>query len=145
MGTPRHDRRQKDVELVLRLLSMLEDMDSYEKPLKDFMSRYMKANRNLSAERRDALTLTFRTNCHRIVTSLGERPFHLRAGLNASMLDATFVAFARNPGRPPADIRGRYARLAADGEFGELIRSATTDTETVRQRMRLASERLWGQ
>ena len=40
------DKRQRDIELILRFLALLHDSKHYEKPMKDFLSEFMKGHQH---------------------------------------------------------------------------------------------------
>jgi hypothetical protein len=142
LGRQNLDKRLKDIELILRFLALFYSGDEYEKPMKDFLSDFMGAHR--SGEKNVEFERAFTAVSDSVEESLGDKPFHLRAGLNAAAFDAVFVAFGRNLGAVPADIFDRYQSLKNDEDFLAFTASATTDVDTVRRRLALANERLFG-
>ncbi len=145
LGKSEPDGRMRDMELILRFFSLRHALDEYEKPLKDFMSRYMRRHANAPAQEIDVYRLEFTQPVDAVHETLGDRPFHLRAGLNSSAFDAVFVAFADNIHAIPPDVNERFRALAASQSFQDLIRSGTTDVEQVRRRMALAGRELFGE
>ena len=135
------DQRMKDVELILRGLSLYYDSQEYSKPMKDFMSGFMRTNRN--GERNEEFKKLFSKVASAVLEALGEKPFHIRAGLSAPVFDAVFVAFARNKGQGLEDVRPRYERLLKDEEFQKLTGKATTDVDSVKKRMGIADKILF--
>lgn len=106
--------------------------------MKDFLSTYMKGQKNpednfLNEERR-----RFQKTCDLVIKTLGDKPFSPRGPLNASVFDSVFTAFAKNVNRCPDDIQLRYRKLLENGNFDASTRSATTDPERVFQRFELA-------
>jgi hypothetical protein len=136
------DTRKKDIELLIRFFAM-RDISGYDKPMKDFLSRFMKKNRAASAEALAATESNFKNTCKAILDSLGERPFHVRAGLNAAVFDAVAVAFSKHLDNLPSDIEQRYERLLENEQFDSATRQATTDADTVRQRFATAEQVLF--
>lgn len=142
VGRTEPDKRLKDVELMLRFLALYEKGDAYEKPMKDFLSNFMSTYRDGRANQGfEELFVTVADNVHR---TLGNRPFHLRAGLNAAAFDGVFVAFARHPAEIPDNIGEKFKQLIADEKFSVLIASGTTDVDTIRNRLSLVAEYLFG-
>jgi len=137
-GKEAPDSRQRDVELVLRVLGLFYHHDEYSKPMKEFLNHFMHSHREPTQEFANEFELIFIGTCKRIVGSLGSKPFHIRAGLNVAALDAVFVAFAAKPHAPLGGVRKRFAQLKKDGKFLDLISSATTDVDTIRARLKLA-------
>ena len=142
LGKEQPDSRKRDIELMVRFFAM-RDLSGYEKPMKDFLSKFMKKNKDAPQMSLDLGNELFRTTCAEIVRALGERPFHLRSGLNVAAADSVMAAFSHHTGRTPDDIRDRYTNLKNDKKFTEAIRQGTTDVETVRERFRRAVEVLF--
>jgi len=138
LGKSTQDTRRKDIELLVRFFAM-RDISAYKKPMKDFLSKFMKKNRDASAEVLRQSREIFETTCQSIVGSLGEKPFHVRAGLNAAVFDAVMVAFSKHLDAIPDDIRERYYdHLLKNEEFEKNTRNATTDIDTVKERFKQA-------
>jgi len=112
--------------------------------MKDFLSKFMKKNRDASAEVLGASRRIFERTCDKVVASLGEKPFHVRAGLNAAVFDAVMTVFSNHLDEVPDDIRNRYARLKVDKTFEDNTRYGTTDVDTVKQRLKQAETILFG-
>lgn len=141
VGRKDPDKRLKDVELILRFLALFKNGAAYEKPMKDFLSDFMSSYRKGDANKEfDAIFVKVSDNVYR---ALGEKPFHIRAGLNAAVFDGLFVAFARHPEQIPRDVKERFETLKAKEAFIDLIGSGTTDVDTIRERLRLADECLF--
>ncbi len=143
LGKPKPDPRKRDLELALRFLAM-RDSRSYTHPMKDYLSRFMYKNRSPSAEMCDGSRHVFERTCEAVVSGLGERPFHIRRGLNAAVFDSVMCAFSNHLGQVPQDIRGRYKALISDPDFDKNTRQSTTNVDVVRGRLRQAETRLFG-
>ncbi len=100
--------------------------ESSDKPMKDFMSKFMWKNRDVSEESLAQSERIFQQTCAQLVDSLGERPFHIRSGLNAAVSDSVMVAFSQNLDQVPADIKSRYKQLLDDEGFQNSISKRTT-------------------
>ncbi len=143
-GKPSEDRRQRDVELILRFLALRDDSGGYSKPMKTFLSRFMEEHRNPDTEGLDEMRDIFRRTTESILGHLGSRPFHIRTGLNAAVFDSVFTAFAAHLDSIPDDIKEKYRALINDKEFREHVSAATTDVKVVRRRFELANDKLFG-
>ena len=143
LGKPVPDSRKRDIELLVRFFAM-RDISSYQKPMKDFLSKFMKKNQNASADSVEGSQEVFRNTCAQLVESLGEKPFHGRSGVNVAVLDAVMVAFSQNLDCIPVDIKARYETLRSDGGFVTRTRQGTTDVTTVRERIEQAKTVLFG-
>ena len=142
LGKKELDSRRKDIELMVRFFAM-RDFAAYKKPMKDFLSKFMKKNRNQSPETLETTMIMFKKTCDAIIYSLGEKPFHIRAGLNAAVFDAVMTAFSKNYDSIPNDIKERYSSLIKNEKFDQKTRNATTDVDTIQERFQLAEEILF--
>lgn len=142
LGKQEPDTRKRDVELILRFLAM-RDTSSYKRPMKDFLSKFMKRNRNPDDAVLQNIRDLFMRTCEAVVTKLGEKPFHVRSGLNAAVFDAVMTAFSNHLNSIPEDISDRYNRLIKDEGFEKNTRSSTTNVEVVQGRHRQAAALLF--
>lgn len=143
LGKSAPDSRKRDIELLVRFFAM-RDISSYQKPMKDFLSKFMKKNQDASHESLQGSEDVFRKTCSQLVEHLGEKPFHGRSGVNVAVLDAVMVAFSQNLDFIPSDIKNRYEMLRNDGEFITRTRQGTTDVTIVRERFEQAKNVLFG-
>ncbi len=86
----------------------------------------------------------FNNTIEAILTHLGDRPFHIRSGMNAAVFDSVSVAFAKHINNIPGNIREKYHALINDRNFIDLVTSGTPNTEVVKGRLRKAIEKLLG-
>lgn len=142
LGKEYPDPRKRDVELVLRFLAMRKP-GFYRKPMKDYLSRFMQKNQRAKESTLRNNKLVFERTCEAIIAHLGRKPFHVRAGLNAAVLDAVMTAFSNNLNKIPVDIRERYETLKQDEEFARNTSNGTTDVDVVRGRLRQAATHLF--
>ena len=142
VGKPKPDSRQKDVELVLRFFALMDE-GLYKKPMKEFLSTFMKKNKNPNRSKLEQFRKLFENTSETIIQHLGKRPFHLRAGLNSAVFDCVMVSFARNLQQVPNDLRQRYDTLKRNENFLKHVLSATTDADAVRTRFQLARQILF--
>lgn len=139
-GTNTSHKRQKDVELILRFFAFYENGDKYERPIKDFMSNFMRVNQNIDTEKKETFAALFKGTCDQVVALLGEKPFHVWSGLNVAVFDSTFTALAKNGF--PEDLKERFKNLKRDEDFVKGVRGATADESIVELRMSLARQYL---
>ena len=143
LGKKEPDPRKKDVELILRFLAMRRPA-AYKNPMKEFLSKYMQKNKESSKPVLHESRLLFEQTCKAVVAHLGEKPFHVRAGLNAAVFDAVMTAFANHLNEIPNDVQARYRTLIEDQDFEKNTRSSTTNVEVVKGRLAQADRRLFG-
>ena len=142
LGKPKQDARKRDVELALRFLAM-RDYTAYKNPMKDYLSKFMRKNRNATDDVFQGIRQIFEATCNAVISSLGEKPFHVRAGLNAAVFDSVMCAFSNHLDNIPNDVKGRYERLVRDDEFHKNTRSSTTNVDVVQGRFRQAASQLF--
>jgi hypothetical protein len=144
LGRAKEDSRQKDKELMLRFFTLQgENIKKYEKPLKDFLNKFMRRNRNPGEVDLKKMRTVFEDSCAGVAAALGKKPFHIKAGLNSAVFDSVMAAFSAHLQKTPKDIEGRYKALVNNPDYLKLVRSGTTDDETVRKRFDLAEKTLF--
>ena len=143
LGKPKPDPRKRDLELALRFLAM-RDSSAYTHPMKDYLSRFMHKNRNASTDMLEGSRGVFKNTCRAVVDELGEKPFHVRRGLNAAIFDSVMCAFSNHLNDIPPDVKNRYKALVGDSDFDKNTRNSTTNVDVVRGRFHQAATRLFG-
>lgn len=143
LGKDGSDSRKKDVELLVRFFAM-RDLSAYQKPMKDFLSTFMRRNKDASQDALENGESIFKATCVQLLGALGEKPFHIRSGLNAAAFDAVMVAFSEHVDSMPSNIQDRYKQLLQDDKFIGNTRYGTTDVDTVKQRFAAAKSVLFG-
>ena len=139
-GRPVADTRMRDVELIVRFFALLEDSERYSKPMKKFLNDFMKKHQVEISDQ--PYRSHFVGTVERVVAALGPRPFHVRRGLNAAVFDSVMVAFARS-GTIPQDMKSRWSTLLDNPSFEDATRSSTTDVDTVKRRIEIATNILF--
>jgi hypothetical protein len=133
-GINKADARMRDIELITRFFALYEL--EYVKPMKGLLNIFMGIHQwDKDVEVYKNL---FINTIDKVYASLGAKPFHVKRGINAAVFDSVMVAFARNK-IIPNDIANRYTKLLANNSFRDGIRAHTTDTDTVKQRLKLAA------
>lgn len=143
LGKPFRDSRMRDIELILRFFALRHASENYEKPMKDFMSNYMRTHRADGPGEIDRYREEFLATCKVVKEQLGSKPFHIYSGFNSSSYDAVFVAVARNIDRMPIDFGRRWSELKHSDDLEKLIRGGTTDVDQVQGRLSLVEARLF--
>ena len=140
LGKTTTDRYQRDVELVLRLFSLFQDWTEYQNPMKEFLNNSMRHNTSFVSAKAKRFLTVFPDACETLVKSLGDRPFHVRGPLNSAVLDAVMVAVLENGGKVGPKFKEHFRNLIGSKEFEQKVRVSTTNTITVRDRIRLAKK-----
>jgi len=143
IGSDQPDRRMRDMELILRFLALAYQADDYQKPMKNFLSDFMKKHRDDSPKQLGEFERIFVGTVKQVIDSLGKKPFHIWIGLNAAVFDSVMVAFALNKTELPHNTKRRYKRLLEDEVYQVSILSSTTDEEVLRRRLEIARKKLF--
>lgn len=136
--------RLKDLELILRFLALHFYASSYQRPMKDFLNRYMAANRALEKHGEFEVRNIFESTVTAIHRHIGPRAFRLKSTVNAAVLDAVMVGVAARLGQGtltnPEKLKDAYDALLANSDFLNATGRATADEENVKTRLRLSRE-----
>ena len=136
--------RLKDLELILRFFALLFYAASYRRPMKDFLNRYMAANRTLQKQSEEQLRSIFETTVSMIHRTVGVGAFRPKAAVNAAVLDSIMVGVASRQMSGPITSEEKfntaYKQLFANSQYQELTTRSTADEENVRKRVQLAKD-----
>ena len=140
-------KRFRDQELILRFIALHEQGHNYGKPdrtMKDFLTTFMRVNRDMSEEQTERIEATFSSVVSLVSSTLGDAAFRPKGRLNTAAFDAVMVALAHYhaSGRlpDPEPFEHAYRELLVDKEFIEAITSRTSHEPNVRARLRLAED-----
>ena len=138
IGKPEPDKRDRDTEMVLRLLSLYVKRDKYESPMKRFLNDTMAENRNTQNSRANSFFRQFSDVSSFIITDIGRDIFRPKGPLNIAALDAIFVAIMHLGIKNLVNPKQKIERLLADPAFEDLYNARTADTDIVRKRLSMA-------
>lgn len=140
--------RLKDQELILRFFALNQGVDDYERPMKEFLNKYARRNRHLDSIIAGELASVFTTTTRVVREHLGRRPFRPESALNVAVFDAAMVGIARRLSagsiESGEDLRQEYETLLGNSDFQRAYERATADEESVKTRIRLATEGFGG-
>ena len=142
IGKPSLDKRLRDVELVLRVLALSANFQSYEKPMKRFLNNFMLKHKRMDkaalAKSIELQTMAFKEACDRILDAVGEKPFHLRGRLNYAVLDSVMAATIACPGLSGEAFRKAFGALKNDADYIDKATRNTSDEATLAGRFEKA-------
>lgn len=144
MGKSVIDKHQKDVELVLRMFALHNNVENYERPMKEFLNSAMSRNREGDAPEVIEFKDVFVETSKVIVDNLGDKPFHLRGPLNAAALESVFCVISENLQNLPDNLLERYENLRSDYDFDEYTYRATSNKKVTEDRYNLVKKTLIG-
>lgn len=138
--------RQKDKELILRVLALYFDLDSYERPMKVFLADFMRKNRDLGKYDAEALARAFIPSVEFANEHLGRSAFRPQRALNASVTDAILVGTAKRLSAGSIQDANAYkdtvAQVLNSQEFIDFYRVGTTNKDKVTKRIVMIAEAL---
>lgn len=135
-------KRQKDVELILRFLAFHYNGDLYQRPIKDFMSNFMAEHQNATPELLNEFKEIFINVCNLVLSTIGEKPFHIWSGLNVAAYDSVFTILSHSLNQDHSNLAEQFEELKRDENFVIGVRGATADESIVEMRMALAKQYL---
>lgn len=145
LGRPNLDKHQKDVELMLRIFSLVGAKDQYEKPMKEYLNKAMKKHQSGKTKKVTNFLRIFPEVTEHIISELGEKPFNLRGPINISALDSVISVLIENHAKlSNISLSERFNELIVDDEFLEDTSINTTDTKTVNNRVKRVKHILFG-
>jgi len=137
----RKSSRLKDIEQILRFLALYYYSRSYKKPMKDFLNRYMAANRDLLKQSEEVIRPLFEKTVLSILQGIGPRAFRpFGSAINAAVLESVMygVAYRLSSGNEIANILSlsdAYQELMKSDKFRLAVTSSTADEESVHTRL----------
>lgn len=135
IGQRQPDKRLRDVELILRILAIMQYRETYDKPMKEFLNRYMEFKKKNKKDY-EALKISFRTAIDSVHDQLGAKPFHLRGKLNYGLLDSVIVALMVNG--TVQNLKEKLDGLIKDPDYNNAISFNTSDASFINMRLNKA-------
>ena len=134
--------RLKDQELILRFFSLFYSRNHYQRPMKEFMNKFMDSNRYLKIISENEIRCVFEPTISLINKALGQMAFRPERAINAAVFDAVMVATAdlikKHPQTTSISYKRRYERLLEDNEFLSATEKSTADEAMVNKRIERA-------
>lgn len=131
--------RQKDRELLLRFFSLYFDIATYERPMKLFLTNFMRKNRMLQVYSAEILDSVFVSTVALANKALGRAMFRPQRALNASVADAILVGLARRLAKGPVNdertLHQAIELVVKSAGFVELYGVGTTNRDKVISRI----------
>jgi uncharacterized protein with ParB-like and HNH nuclease domain len=134
------DTRMRDVELILRFLAIYENLEKYSKPMKEFLTDYMRSKKNINEVDKEKYSSLFKQTMDLILNNIGPSAFKIRGGINVAVFDSISVALAKINNPSILNLRSKHDVLIKNPSFIECVSKATTDKEKVRRRIDIAIE-----
>lgn len=146
LGNQLPDRRMKDIELILRVLALVEGWQSYKPPMKDFISEYMAKYVDIDVLEQSRLEKLFESVTKMIADQVGPSAFHLSGKrLNVAVLDSVMTAVAIIGPEKIDDFSRRLEKLKIAEGYPNYVSKATTNDDSVTGRVKMSIQAFSGQ
>tara|TARA_R110002050_G_C8952967_1_gene513551 strand:- start:520 stop:1614 length:1095 start_codon:yes stop_codon:yes gene_type:complete len=136
------NNRLKDQEMILRFFAIYTSLDSYSKPLKEFLNKFNGRYRNPTEAELERLGNLFRRTTDVIYERIGKNAFRPDRVFNAAAFEVLMVGIAK---RIDDDINlevfaENINTLYKNQEFVDSITRATSDGKVVEERHKLFND-----
>ncbi|MCI5115323.1 MAG: DUF262 domain-containing protein [Candidatus Electrothrix sp. AX1] len=137
-GKRSNDQRLRDIEWLLRIISLLQGHGDYQSPMKNYLNNFMSKNFQSNF---NEVCLRLKESFKLIIEALSPKPFHIPKGrLNIAAMDAFIVNCTRKQ-LTIKSIKNKYDILMQSEEFNNLITARdTSTTEMLRSRFLLVDK-----
>ena len=140
LNKPQPDTRMKDIEMILRFFSLFNSWKKYKKPMKDFISEFMKNKKDINQVEKEKYSKIFESVIDKIYTEIGTNAFRIKAGINIAVFDSVTVGLAIVEPDKVTDFKQKFDSLKQNPSYLESISKSTTDSDRVESRIKLAIE-----
>ncbi len=136
LGSPPHIRLA-DIELILRIIALIDEYEFYRPPMSQFLSRYQSTHRDDDNSENIQL---FKHICDLLIESHENERFRNKMVVKRSLIESVFVALGIciKHGYHIVNIADGISRFADIIEKNSRLRSSTTSTAVVRERVEIA-------
>lgn len=140
LGKTEPDKRMKDIEMILRFFALFEGWETYKKPMKDFISDYMEAHVEISADQQVKREKLFSAVCNKIAKDVGTSAFQSDESgrVNIAIFDSIMTAAAVIGPEKIKDLKTKVKELKSDPGYISYVMQATTNVESVKGRIKMA-------
>lgn len=135
------DKHQKDIEILLRVFSLFESWQDYEKPMIGFLNKAMYDEREFKSIKAKNFLKNFTTVIEFVASEI-EKPFRPRNVVNLAVLDSILVILLENPHYMNEKFVDNYSSLLQDKVYIDSTSISTADVSILIQRFEKAKEYL---
>lgn len=142
----RSDKNMRDEELILRFIALYFNSNYYQKPMKEFLNKFMGKNRHLNIYPGNEIKNKFETTIEKIYQCIGEKAFKPKRILNASVFDAVMVGVAHRLDKGDisdcSQLQSAYNGLLENQNFlAVTVNTArTSEVGSLRERIKIATK-----
>ncbi len=138
----RPNPRLKDEELILRYIALNEEYEKYQRPMGDFLTKFMKSHSNPSDSFVKRIVVNFNRSIEALYDAVGKKAFKPQRAVNAANFDAIMIGLTRNiehiSSMSSDQLKLLYDNLIINQEFTAYTQKSTADEASVKGRINLA-------
>ena len=137
--------RLKDQEMILRFFAMWKRGDNYTKPMVEFLNLFTLAHENPDDKWLTEMSSIFEVTVEAFAQAI-DRPFRLRGGrvVNVAVFDSMAIGLAKrircSGVSNLSNVAAVHEALIIDEEYLQAATGGTSDENSVRERLRIATE-----
>lgn len=137
LGAAQPHSRLADIELILRILSLIRNPEMYHPPMHEFLSRFQADNRD--NEMHDLSDL-FKKICDIVASDIGVDAFRSRGIVKRTLLESVFVAIGLclQDGFDLRNIKINFEKFSETVSEHKQLNTALTSTSAIRERIQVA-------
>lgn len=136
------DARMKDVEMLLRFFALWDGWKKYKKPMKDFITEFMRERKNINEKEQKQYSQIFKGTVDKIYNGAGTDVFRIKAGINIAVFDSIMVALASLDNKKNNNLKKKVEGLKKDPAYLDAVSKSTTDADRVESRIKIALQKL---
>src|SRR5207248_294851 len=133
------NNRLKDQELILRFLALYFNYENYEKPMVEFLNKFISRHKQEEGEFLSRSEEVFTNTIDLAFESFGANAFRPETTLNAAVFDSVMVGLAKRIDEKPVEdisaLLEAYSSLFEDEEYRAAIFAATSNERSVETRI----------
>lgn len=134
------DARMKDLEMILRFFSLWQNWSRYKKPMKDFVTEFMRSKKDISSDEQNKYSNIFKSVVDKIYNDVGADVFRLKAGINIAVFDSIMVALALAGIDKVNNLKEKIVELKTNTAYLDSVSKSTTDSDRVESRIKLSTQ-----
>jgi hypothetical protein len=139
LGRMSPNKRLRDVELVLRFISLFMEYSTYKEPLRNFMHNFMHEHIN-GLPNSEYIANIFKESCKVLNENIGNDTFRLKRYFNRALCDAVLIGTALNIANKSLtkNIKEKHRKLINDKGLFTYVTVSTTLESHLKGRIEIA-------
>lgn len=135
------DARMKDLEMILRFLALWQNWKKYKKPMKDFITEFMRNKKDINSREQEKYSRVFKDIVDKIYAEAGTDVFRIKAGINIAVFDSIMVALASLDLNEISNLKEKVKELKKSPPYLDAVSKSTTDSDRTESRIKLAIQK----